>query len=471
MTLTAPAPPSRSDAPPATGPRDRRSLLAVSAASILLVGVGASFGVATAAAGLLAVVVALAVLRRPVVGALALVALVPALSGLRRGLPVPGLRLSETLVVGLGGLVVLAVADGTRPWTRFDLLTLGYAVLTLVLGAVNLWLRSDPFTAERVGVLVGPFQFFLLYRAVHVGLATPRSRRWALRLLVYASVPVSVIAIAQQLDLGPTRDVVASLAGDEIFRSWGYQSAPRATGLFPHWHPLAGYLVGILAVSVASLVDRDRPPVPRRAAAVVVVTASAALVVTLTITAIVGAAAVAVVLGVRTGRGRAVLVSLATVAVGSVLLFGPFLAGRAEEQLGTAGGDTTAVAVPQTISYRLEVWQEEYVPLVERYILIGYGPDLPASLRWQHTESVYLTLLLRGGLLLLGVYVALMVALFLAARDAERADESAPRVAGAALVALLPALAVMQLLFPYFTSGGLPHVLWILAALVVGRRS
>ena len=48
--------------------------------------------------------------------------------------------------------------------------------------------------------MLGPFQFFLLYRAVAVTAATARRlRRMVVRWLLLASIPVALLAIAQQL--------------------------------------------------------------------------------------------------------------------------------------------------------------------------------------------------------------------------------------------------------------------------------
>ena len=154
------------------------------------VGVAAGLGTKTAVAALFGVAVVVIVLARPVIGAYTLVAVVPPISGLRAGLPVPQLRLSEVLIASVGVLLLLMARPGQTPrWRAFDWLALGYAVANAVLGAVDLMSRGSPITIAEANKLLGPVQFFLLYRAVLTTLTTQRQRQFALRLLLFASVP------------------------------------------------------------------------------------------------------------------------------------------------------------------------------------------------------------------------------------------------------------------------------------------
>lgn len=106
-----------------------RAIFTVAASAT--VGVAAGLGAKTAVAALLGVAVAVIVMVRPVIGAYALVAVVPPVSGLRAGLPVPQLRLSEALILSVGVLLLLLARPGQTPrWRAFDWLAVGYAVAT-----------------------------------------------------------------------------------------------------------------------------------------------------------------------------------------------------------------------------------------------------------------------------------------------------------------------------------------------------
>jgi O-antigen ligase len=131
------------------------------------------------------------------------------------------------------------------------------------------------------------------------------------------------------------------------------------------------------------------------------------------------------------------------------------------------GADREAF-VPQSIAYRFELWTEQLLPAIAGRWLTGWGPDLPSSLSFEHTESMYLTLLFRGGVPLVLVYAALTLALAgaawrLGARSARPFDRMLARV----MFTLVALLAVLHLLEPYFVTTGLPHLIWILAALVM----
>jgi O-antigen ligase len=112
------------------------------------------------------------------------------------------------------------------------------------------------------------------------------------------------------------------------------------------------------------------------------------------------------------------------------------------------------------------VWTHQYFPALDGHWLTGYGPGTPPGITFGYTESVYLELLLRGGVILLAMYLCLMVALVAAAWPVARARRSSEsRLAARVLVVLLAALVYLHLLEPYFVVTGLPHVLWVLAAL------
>jgi O-antigen ligase len=84
---------------------------------------------------------------------------------------------------------------------------------------------------------------------------------------------------------------------------------------------------------------------------------------------------------------------------------------------------------------------------------------------------MYLTLLFRGGVPLLLIYAGLMLALAGAAwRLARRGPRPLDALLGRVVVALVALLAILHLLEPYFATTGLPHLIWLLAALVISAQ-
>ena len=197
------------------------------------------------------------VMARPAYGALILAAGVPIVSGMQRGFPIPALRPSEAIIALVASAMLLATATRADrvPWRTFDWLALLYAVGNLMLGSFDLIARGDPFSFDAIGELLGPFQFILIYRAVMAAVTSEDLRRRAIRLVMFASIPVALLGIAQSLNLGPTRDVVAKLTGIDVSTAYGYQAIPRATGPFPIWHELGGYLFLVILLGLALYLD------------------------------------------------------------------------------------------------------------------------------------------------------------------------------------------------------------------------
>jgi O-antigen ligase len=79
---------------------------------------------------------------------------------------------------------------------------------------------------------------------------------------------------------------------------------------------------------------------------------------------------------------------------------------------------------------------------------------------------MYITLLFRGGLVLLAVWALMWLALVRTGWQRRRSADVGQRAAARALVVVLGVLLVMQFIQPYLTYGGVSHVVWLLAAVV-----
>lgn len=440
------------------------SLVVPAAGVVGAVAVGvaaATVGPTGAVAALVAVVAGVQVVRRPVLGALLLAGLVPVLPGLRRGLPLPGLRLSEVLIVAVAAAVLL-LGDRRAAvrWRALDWAAFAYVAGTIVLTAVNLLRRGEPIDADVVTAL-GPLQYFLLYRVVVTYLWSPARQRTAVLLALGASVPIAALGIAQAFDVPGVLDfIAATIDRGEVFEGWEYSRQARITSVFPHWHPLAGYLVVVLLLGVSLLLTPGQRVLRPRWLLPVLAPAAVALAFTATIASMFGAVVGALVVG---AIHRRLLVSLRWLATGLVLVglvAGPFLVERYSNQVDDPSG------APESVTFRLAVWGEEYLPALEGRLTTGYGPDLPPEIFWDHTENQYLTLLLRGGVPLLAAFLALLATMAARARAVHRADGPDRRAVAGAVLATLVVLLPMQMVFPYLTSTGMTHLLWVLVGLV-----
>lgn len=436
----------------------------IAVATTIVVGAGASLGPAEGLGAVVAVAVGAYVLRRPVVGAYALVALVPALSGMRRGLPIPGFRLTEVMIAGIA-VLILVTAKRTPRWGAFDWCALGYVIANATLVWLNVVRHEASFSPDILGTLFGPVQYLLLYRAVLTALPKPEQRARAIRLLLFTSVPVSAMTLLQQFDIGPTRSILETLTGSNVYESTLIE-VPRATGPFPHWHNLGGYLFLVLLVGFSLLLESDQRVIRRRVLLVTLAPATAALIQTASFAPLFGAIAGALVIGVSVGQGRRVLAWMGVAAVCAGVLFGPLLQERVVQQYPASNITQDQTLLPQTLAFRYKLWKSEYIPTIEQNLVTGFGPTLPTHLYFDYAESLYVTLLLRGGLLLLLTYVALMITLALRARRAALDREPERRVLGRVVFASVPLLMVIDLIATYFLDSGPAPLLWTLAGLM-----
>jgi hypothetical protein len=401
--------------------------------------------------------------------AILLLALVPAVSGLARGNPLPGVRVSELLIVVVG-LGVLATMRGPR-MDRVDYAAFAYCGATLLLGALDLLgLRAGWVTFDGVQTLGGPLLFLLLYRACRVGLTADRDVRIVLRVVLLSAIPVGVWAVAQALDLGPARSWAVTWAGDDQFSALEDLGLGRATGPFGHPHTLGAYLVVITLVAIALFLRSGQQVLHTRWLLVILACCAGGFAASATAAPAIAALAGTVWLGIRAGQGRRVLVAALAVTVVAALAAAPLIADRVQQQFDPAfdGAQSTSV-VPQTIRHRADVWWHDYRPALRGHWLSGWGPGTPAGVAYPFTESLYVTLLVRGGVLLLLVYGG-FVWFVVAALRARSGSDPPERGAVAEALAVATVLFVpLHLLEPYFVTTGMPHLWWALLGLAMAE--
>jgi hypothetical protein len=443
----------------------RSSLFHVTLAGLAAVAVAVGTAVAPVV-GLgvvIAIGIALAVALNQRLGLLLLAIVVPITSGLGRGVPVPGFRISEVTAGGVA-VIILLVARRTVRFTMFDWLAVLYALGTLVLGLYDLLQRGASANSSELSLLFGPFQFFLLYRAIAVTTRTSEAKRLVVRCLLLASIPVAILALGQQFNAPGFRTFIVHITHNDVYAAG---TAARATGPFPHWHNLGGYLFMVLLLNIAILIRRVPGVLSKPVLLGIAVLDGVALIQTLSIAPIVGVVAGGLILGVWLGGAGRIMLGLAVAAIIAGMVFGSRLDARYSEQFNQAPGGSRSALVPQTVQYRYDLWTSDILPQLHGRWITGYGPDLPPQLQnFPYTESLYINLLFRGGLILLGIWVLMAATLGVsAARSADR-DDPLEHALGATVATAVLMLFFMQFLEAYFVDSGTPHVLWILAGLL-----
>lgn len=424
--------------------------------------------------GLFAIVAVVAVYliaSSPVRVGLVLVALVPITAGLARGIAVPGLRISEVLIV-IGALSVWALPTSLqRRWSRLDSLVLIYVGLGALLPLANLIVGGRPLDSVAVQTVMGPVQFGILYFVVSTCFRTDRDAVRAQRWLLLASLPVSALGVAESLGPPAVHEFLLRLTRTTAFNTEGYTSVLRAASVFPVWLSFAGYLLVVLVLTTSLLLVKDRAVLPRWALLLVLVSGLMALAATLTFTVAIVYVLAALFLGWRHGRFFSILLAAGVALTVVQLAFGSLISQRAQAQTVPGSVATTAPSwLPETLVYRLDVWRGQYLESLTTFAATGYGPGFPPGVDWSHTESGYITLLLRGGVPYLAAAIVLLVGIV---RRGRREAEAARTPARLALceTAVVVALAQVPLnvTFPYFTATGLPQSAWIMWGLLAGQ--
>ena len=414
------------------------------------------------------VAVAVVAWQRPLAAAIAVVAFVPALSGLARGLGVPQLKLSEVLLLLATALLVLRRPELGQRFRAVDWGLLVFAVAGAGFAAVHVLSGvSDAGTFVRVGLQ--PAMLFMIWWTASRSTRSEQDLRVVLRWLLCVSVVPAALTVLQSLDAPGVRALLIRLTAGPSLPEPGFEGAIRATGPFPIWHSLAAYLLPVIAVGVVLLLRRDRMVLPWPALMTVLLLAVAALVLSLTMTVIAWAAVTVLVVALLQRRLLEAMALLVVAAAVSGVLFAAPISARIEQQF--APRDSATSEAPATIAYRLEVWQRDFLPLMERAVPYGIGNELPESVLFQNTENQYISLMLRGGILfLLSGLAAMVLAAAAVAGVASRPRELSGATAGAAL-GVIVFLPLACLIWPYVTNAGFPQAWLSVAGAAVGAAA
>jgi hypothetical protein len=451
-------------------PRLTMLLLVLGAAPVI--GVAAALNPLLGLAAVVALAATLVLAQRPDLAVFPMVNVAPAAAGLQRGLLVPGLRVSEASIVGLGALVLVFSSRERRPaWTPVEWLLLTYALLTIAFGGLDLALRRASLEFEDIGTMLGPMQFVILLRAVVVAMGEERNRRRAVHFMLGAAAFVALVALAQAANLGPTRSVLTTLTGGSLYDKSLGLGVGRITGPFNIWHELAGFLMPSILVSLSLMIGAEDARRRLRYG----------LVFSLTVLALISTAAAGVLIATSIGalyicwRRRVLYAALAfavPVAVIGLVAFGSILGNRAQQQYVTPSATAYKIPfAPQSVSYRYSLFRVQNAPALTGHWATGYGPDLPPQLalgNFPYSETAYVSLLLRGGFPLLFVFLALLGCVIVTARRCQRqAEDELQWTLATTVLVVTVSYVLLQLIESYLLDSGPPHIFWAYVGLML----
>jgi hypothetical protein len=103
----------------------------------------------------------------------------------------------------------------------------------------------------------------------------------------------------------------------------------------------------------------------------------------------------------------------------------------------------------------------------------GAGENARALLPWGTAESGYMTMLFFYGTLFVLAYLLLLKTVFSQARRLRRSlppGEEMGRGIATAVISIVAAMAVMNIVHPYYTAAGVTHYFWIVLGCMMALR-
>jgi len=426
----------------------------------------------------LMVLLMVVVVPRPILIVYGLTFMLPLVGGFARGVGIPFLRPGQAaLAVGFVLFILtLPSRQGKSRLTAIDLAFALYFLTAAVLPVMALLYQGghldlntpDTFTgATGLQVLLGPIQYYLLYRIVVASISSKRQIKTVLSLSFASSIIVSVIGVLQKLDVGPIRAFL-----DTYYPSidLGYTIPDvelRITSTLSNYGGLAAFLSFIIIVALTCYTLQKELKISPLLLVATLLSNSIALVLSGTFVAWIGLAVGGVVVFKLTRRLPKTVIFILVGFALALFIFQSFISDRFTEWVGIAGNQ----GLFPTYASRIRLWKELFLPIIGQNLVFGAGPSPTVGAYWPSAENEYFNLLLRGGLFHLFSYLLLIgIAIATCWQQIKCKCEATSRAVAIALLAILIAMSVMNLTADYFTYVGGTQVIWTLLAIVVASR-
>lgn len=417
------------------------------------------------------------VVSRPILIVYGLTLILPLVGGLARGAVIPLLRVGQALLV-LGFILFLLSKPSIQGKSRLTAIDLAFALfvlseavfplLALYYGGGHLILNQvDTLGDTPLQTLLGPIQYYLLYRIVVATVTSENQIIMIVKLSFVTSIIVSVIGILERF-VSPVEKFIQAYYPTYVQGPDVSLNDLRITSTLGHFSGLAAYLVFTIILALACYTIGEKMKISSQLLAATTVFDSIALILTGTFSAWIGLAigVVAVFILIRRLPKLFILILLGIAL--AALIFQTFLSTRLNAELGAGNAQGL---LPQSFAFRVQLWQNLFLPAVGKYLVFGAGPA-PAVLNyWSTEESQYLFLLLRGGLVYFFSYILLTgVAITMCWQQIKSKSRNASYPVALSLLVIFIVLNVMNVSGEYFTYVGGTQTLWTLLAVVVASR-
>jgi O-antigen ligase len=402
---------------------------------------------------------------RPAIGLTALAIGVPLTSGLGRGTLIPLLRPNEAmLLIVVGGLLLHHLPRREqRSLTGIDLAITSFSLGSILVAWLVLFIsRHSPNDWRTV---LSPIQFLVIYLAFSRTQLSNKSRVICVNASMLAAVIVGLVSVAQVLNIAGVRGFLAAYypaanpldtrPGSTLglyssvgaFELLGYGLAlTLATLRTPHFAP--GWLGFVMIVTVIGILSSGT-----WAPAIGLVLATALI----------------PLYGRRLPRQLGV--ALVSIVLALVLFNSQISTRIGQQQQHTPFGSGYSAVVPETLQYRLLLWQEFFVPALLDHIWFGTGTFIPSQVPerfWVSVDNEYLRVGFRAGLVGLALLFVMLGVIGTAGWRSRDGSDSWQRTLGGVCFVYVGVIALMGFTEEYLSYGGVSQQVGLIIGLFSG---
>jgi len=438
---------------------------------LLAVGTGVILGISIIISPFLSVILALGcivvfvLIPRPLLMASLLIIATIFASGIPRGRLFPILTLNEailltTFVVTIG-YIIANRTDKSLPGAIL------FASVVLIVGTAvipigSYLLRHVSLRFQDIFAMAAPVQYILLFWIFAVA---PRSSEDRYRFVQLMFLCASIAAVVGLLQAFKVQWVVSFVLSwypsnqAEVAAGLG-----RITSVFGSWNTLGTFYMLNLLVLIA-LQNEDFPRRYKINMLICGILSLFTLVASGSYASLIGLISGFFIIKLLDPRGLKNLVPYIVIfSLGVIILF-PLISSRFLYQFGNTNGGI----VPNTLAYRIKIWNEIYIPLIAKSPWWGVSPSFD-NLWFSYAESQYLMLLYRSGIVSLVGFIIWCGSTFLWLWEIVRGEISTMRMIAVAVFSTMFVMLIMGITNPVFTYSGVMEYIWILLGLVANSQ-
>ena len=395
-----------------------------------------------------------------------ILALIPAASGNSRGAVIPNLKISDLFILVISIYLIFNFNFGTKLSDQIGISIVIFTLIGISTSVININERSEITGGVLIKSLLTFPQYLLTYLIAFWASQKSDLQTTFMKYSIRISAIVSILAIVEFIDLFGLRGILSTYTGNAETINYPSWKTYRASSVFFSWHALSMYLSMNFYFGI-SLLRRSNP---RTLDVVQLIIIAVGIFSTLTFTpALLCFIALLKWKFIRLGHLFYLIIGLITI-FGILAVQGkPVLGSRLKDQFLDENGGLQLL--PQTISFRLQVWSESIIPVILDNFWSGYGfSDEGTTEFFRYSESMYFYLLLSGGVFLFLSFMFMQFVSYkqLAIDNGQQTSRNSTDSASL-LSTLIIWLMIFSLIHPYFADTGPAFAYFILLGLQRGN--